>query len=60
MQTDEEVVVERVANGWIVREWHPEPRVVTTISAYRDSTFIFETFESLTKWLDSHFTKPEA
>jgi len=55
MDKDQQVNIERVANGWIVQptmRFHPES--LPTM----DAIFVFETFEALTKWLDEHFTKP--
>lgn len=50
---DAPVIIERVANGYMVRPDHSPGYAIGMSEIY-----VFQNFEGLEKWLDNHFTKP--
>lgn len=54
LEQDYPIEIRRVANGWIVCSVHGP----MDYSISNDDTYVFETFNAMTKWLDEHFTKP--
>jgi hypothetical protein len=58
MEKDETVLIERVANGYIVRpSFQFDPSRGPVMRNDREEVFAFETFDEMVKWLGSHFTK---
>lgn len=58
MEPDHEVAIERVNNGFIVRPFS-FPELGRGIMHQNTDIFVFETFDAMVEWLDTHFTKPE-
>jgi hypothetical protein len=58
MKQDQSLILDRVANGFIVRPSHDFYRPNEYASVGTD-VFVFETFPALVIWLDNHYTKPE-
>lgn len=56
MHTDSPIIIERVANGFIVRP-HYGYHGGDAAAMSKEDMFVFESFSALSKWLKEHFTE---
>lgn len=55
MNKDNPIIIEKVANGFIVRP-HGSFMEGRTIQ-FQEDVFVFQTFTALVEWLEGHYTK---